>query len=78
MANCDPCGMEWEAESEAHCASCHEHFSSDAGFDAHRMSFGCVHPATLTRKPFKRVARKGRTVWMFQRSVANWPQRRGM
>jgi hypothetical protein len=33
---CHTCGREWTEPSEAHCAGCHRHFSSDSAFDKHQ------------------------------------------
>lgn len=52
---CD-CGRIWDASGEAHCAECHQQFTSDSGFEAHRRDGICQDPATLTRvKSNKRV-----------------------
>lgn len=36
MSDCE-CGRTWTGLSEAHCATCHESFSTVANFDAHRF-----------------------------------------
>lgn len=54
LFDCRPCGREWTAKQEAHCAGCHRHFSSDSAFDAHISvdQAGSVHhdPATLRKR----------------------------
>lgn len=40
------CGREWVGAVEAHCTTCHRHFSTPANFDAHRVGDPgrCVDP----------------------------------
>lgn len=49
---CGGCKKQWGALGQAHCASCHEHFNSDAAFDRHRRDFECI-PAELFGAPQK-------------------------
>lgn len=47
MATCG-CGREWTGANQAHCPTCHEHFSTVALFDRHRAGEGgCKDPAML-------------------------------
>ncbi len=72
---CKTCGREWTGHSEAHCASCCAHFTSDDAFDAHLTHPGSdedyYDPATLTRRDgsprFKLVARKHGSAWMLNK-----------
>jgi hypothetical protein len=66
--------------SEAHCAACHESFSTVANFDAHRVfrgkdgdwnTRGCLRPGEIDalrtksgRKRFDRAPRKAGYVWV--------------
>jgi hypothetical protein len=43
---CRVCGKTWTGHSRCHCATCHENFNSDSGFDRHRKDFVCLAPAT--------------------------------
>ena len=65
---CCHCGRRWGRLSEAHCAACHEQFSTVANFDQHRMKGECVWPAALyTRngEPRQRlVERAGGPTWV--------------
>lgn len=45
------CGRQWTGLAQAHCPTCHRHFSTVANFDRHRPGTkGCQDPATLTRR----------------------------
>lgn len=45
------CGRQWTGLSQAHCPTCHEHFSSVPNFDRHRPgSGGCKHPSEVTKR----------------------------
>lgn len=49
--HCRDCHRSWTGLKEAHCVTCHEHFSTDAHAESHRGSRGaCVHPASVLRK----------------------------
>jgi hypothetical protein len=48
-ASCGGCGRRWDGLSQAHCARCHNHFSSVNNFDAHRRDGGCRPPQTARR-----------------------------
>lgn len=39
------CGKEWTGLSPAHCTTCCLTFTSNAGFDKHRLRGQCVHPS---------------------------------
>lgn len=73
MASCE-CGREWMGMSEAHCAACHESFSTVTNFDDHRVfdvdadwnTRRCLTPAEMDdlhsktgRKRFDRSGRAG-------------------
>lgn len=47
LAHC-ACGRNWTGAAQAHCPTCHEHFGSVAGFDRHRSTGHCQHPAGVT------------------------------
>jgi hypothetical protein len=51
---CLDCGREWTASREAHCASCHRHFSSDSAFDMH---WGISH-SPCAKRPENQGANK--------------------
>ena len=64
---CD-CGRTWNTHGEAHCAGCHEHFTSDSGFDAHRRNDQCHNPKTLRtprskKKVFASTERASGQAW---------------
>lgn len=44
MANCNGCTQTWTGLKYAHCASCHETFSTVGNFDRHRRSGVCISP----------------------------------
>lgn len=56
MATCE-CGRKWTGNSECHCATCHEHFTSDQAFIVHLASpqsdDACYPPAEAERKDGK-------------------------
>jgi hypothetical protein len=55
LARCT-CGREWNGLAQAHCPTCHAHFSTVGNFDRHRPgSAGCQDPATLTRSNGERL-----------------------
>lgn len=63
------CGREWTGLSQAHCPTCHRHFSTVANFDRHRPgSTGCQYPAdVLNRKGepvFKATVNRFGTTWV--------------
>jgi hypothetical protein len=47
-AGCN-CGRTWTGLTQAHCPTCHAHFSSVSGFDRHRGTGRCADPATVMR-----------------------------
>jgi hypothetical protein len=55
LGNCAGCDRTWDALGQAHCPSCHAHFSSDSAFDLHlgRIPASgpprCKDPAKLTK-----------------------------
>ncbi len=66
--SCGGCDRRWNSTSEAHCATCHCHFSTVANFDRHRVNGTCADPATLTDRhgqPILRpVERPGGPTWV--------------
>ncbi len=72
--SCAGCDRRWTGTSEAHCASCHHHFSGVTHFDAHRRDGHCVDPATIRGKdgqPALRLSeRPNGPVW---HSATPWP-----
>lgn len=47
QARCGGCTRTWTGHTQAHCKSCHQHFTSDAAFDRHREgSFDPRHEGT--------------------------------
>ncbi|WP_394620927.1 hypothetical protein JNUCC0626_18075 [Lentzea sp. JNUCC 0626] len=51
------CGRTWTGTVSAHCACCHEHFSTPKNFDLHKPKArkpngepGCRKPAVMTRE----------------------------
>jgi hypothetical protein len=44
------CRRLWTGLAQAHCPTCHEHFSSVAAFDRHRPRGICQHPSTVARR----------------------------
>lgn len=42
LGRCGICKFEWTAMGQAHCATCHTQFNSDAAFDRHRKDFKCI------------------------------------
>lgn len=59
------CTRRWGGELTAHCATCHETFSTVHGFDAHRRTVdgarACLAPATVG---LKETLRAGQVVWI--------------
>ena len=41
------CDATWTGTAPAHCAGCHETFTSTSGFDAHRRAGRCLIPAEI-------------------------------
>ena len=37
MTRCGGCDRNWTGLAEAHCATCHRHFTGVTAFDAHRV-----------------------------------------
>lgn len=62
------CGRQWTGLSQAHCTTCHHHFSTVTNFDRHRPGGNCLHPAALTDrngKPlFKPVTNNYGVTWV--------------
>jgi hypothetical protein len=44
---CGRCENRWGGLKTCHCPTCHENFSTVAGFDAHRSGGVCTHPSLL-------------------------------
>ena len=53
MTRCTTCNRTWTGLAEAHCTSCHRHFTTASAFDLHRVgptdTRHCTDPTTLTR-----------------------------
>lgn len=69
------CGRHWTGLSQAHCPTCHRHFSSVALFDRHRPgSGGCVDPAAIQTRTgqsvYKPVESPFGTTWSSAREYA--------
>lgn len=47
VASCGKCGRKWMGLAEAHCPTCHRHFSTVSNFDKHRPNGLCVEPLAL-------------------------------
>jgi hypothetical protein len=66
--HCPDCHRTWYGLEECHCASCHEHFSSDTVFLAHQTEDACRDPGRLAKTDgtalLKQVERKGGPVWV--------------
>jgi hypothetical protein len=67
--HCD-CHRSWSGFKEAHCAECHQHFSTDTLAERHRIGSRCMSPLELQRlrtdsgKPVFRVTEsKNGTIW---------------
>jgi len=59
------CGRRWRSLAEAHCPTCHRHFSTAAGFDMHRRDGRCVDPVELVgRRAMRLTERVGGPVWV--------------
>jgi hypothetical protein len=48
-AACGACDRRWTGTAQAHCARCHNHFSSPRNFDEHRRDGYCRPPSTARR-----------------------------
>lgn len=42
MHTCGGCTTRWTGEKIAHCASCHESYSTPSNFDRHRHNGKCI------------------------------------
>lgn len=53
MTRCHTCDRTWAGLAEAHCATCHRHFTTASAFDLHRVGptddRSCADPATLLK-----------------------------
>lgn len=60
-----PCGRRWgrKAYAEAHCPTCHAHFSTVGNFDLHRPYGRCLHPEAVLDKHGQPKLRAKQTVW---------------
>lgn len=58
---CPRCPRKWYGLSEAHCATCHEHFGSMSGFDKHRKGGECLLPA---ERGLVAAERRGGPTWV--------------
>ena len=47
--HCRGCHRSWHRKTEAHCATCHGHFSGTREFDMHLAKFGCRDPRVVPR-----------------------------
>lgn len=65
---CRDCDRIWTGTAQAHCATCHRHFSTTSGFDLHLSSKGCSEPYAIRRKcgfpRFKVVEHKYGPTWV--------------
>jgi len=60
--SCKGCQAHWTGLKIAHCASCHETFTTPANFDKHRVRGKCVDPSIhlvknargIWHKPYER------------------------
>lgn len=69
VGTCARCAARWTGTRSAHCAACHETFTSASGFDRHRVGGACVDPAGVGLVP--RAARSTETrgtAWRFPAS----------
>jgi hypothetical protein len=59
------CGRKWGegAKREAHCATCHCHFSTVRNFDLHRPQGKCAPPESVLDKDGEPKLRGRETVW---------------
>jgi len=66
--SCRDCGRRWNGRNEAHCATCHEHFSAPDNFTRHRVDGVCAWPGGVYRgpgRPYLRLAeRAGGPTWV--------------
>ena len=53
-STCPRCGRQWESYREAHCASCHAHFTGVGAFDQHFEHGRCADPAARGLSPAER------------------------
>ena len=60
------CGARWTGTNRAHCATCHETFSSVAAFDFHRRGGLCSPPAEVG------MARGKHGYWVSKPMPADW------
>lgn len=51
---CGGCALWWTALGAAHCAGCHETFTSVSGFEKHRRGGQCLTPAEVGLVPADR------------------------
>jgi len=68
-AHCRECHRSWTSLVEAHCVTCHAHFSTDSTAHRHRKpGGGCEGPASMRTKVdkpvYKQVERKSGPVWV--------------
>jgi hypothetical protein len=81
--NCPPCDRHWHGLTEAHCAGCHQHFSSVTAFDAHQpRPGGCPDPGSLrdgSGNPLLRLADRASgptwVVWASEENLAAMRER---
>jgi hypothetical protein len=71
IAGCN-CGRRWRGLAQAHCPTCHRHFSSVDAYDRHRPgSGGCQDPSDirdkLGRLVYKREEGPFGTTWVRDR-----------
>jgi hypothetical protein len=74
--HCRTCHRSWTGYTQAHCASCHSHFSTPSAFDRHMTDAGCRQPEELRNKDGSyvlglRVDKWGRT-WSFAGDGTPW------
>jgi hypothetical protein len=48
--HCRGCHRTWAAFGQAHCATCHNHFSTPTAFDRHLAPRGCLDPSEVRTK----------------------------
>ena len=74
--HCRECHRSWTGHTQAHCVSCHSHFSTPSAFDKHITDEGCRQPEQLRDKHGNyvlglRVDKWGRT-WSFAGDGTPW------
>ena len=82
-AHCGTCHRSWTGHTQAHCASCCVHFSSDRAFDRHlappKANADCFDPASLTKSDgsplFKIVEHVSGPVWTINTPHGRFPAR---